>query len=107
DGLATGLSDAALAVSLDLCARCTPPLEQHAGDQRAGHDLEIWPMSRGIQIRRHSGLAPPAADRRLPRTESFGIAAIEIGAARQAEGIGGRGEAPDQRVGFGGIDDVE
>ena len=64
-------------------------------------------MSRGIQIRRHSGLAPPAADRRLPRTESFRIAAIEIGAARQAEGIGGREEAPDQRIGFGDIDDVD
>src|SRR5271156_4712423 len=83
-----------------------PPLEQHAGGQRAGNDLESRPMSRGIQIGRHSGLAPPMADCRLPGAKSFRIAAVEIGAARQAEGIGSREEAPDQRIGLWYVDDV-
>jgi hypothetical protein len=49
----------------------------------------------------------PVADRRLARTESFRIAAVEIGAARQSECIGGREEAPHQRVGFCDIDDID
>src|SRR5271168_3467913 len=64
-------------------------------------------MLHGVEIRRDAGLAPSVANHGLPRAESFRIAGVEIGTAWQAERIGGREEAPHQRIGIWDIENID